>query len=400
MTTIVWMVLVYGAALWWVLSWFVLFVNLCGALIQPFIQRRRLPQQPPGFCPPVSVIAPIKLLDPGFERAFGSLFGLDYPDYEILVGAAEADSPALQAAQTIAARHETRACRFLQSESTEAVSPKLNVLSRPLAEARHDFILTKDSNITFTPDTLRALMRMVTPDIGLVVMVPVAVRAKSLAGEIEAFLINGHARLLLTASAFGQGFGVGKVMLFRRSDLAKAGGFASISHSLAEDSALSKGLAAIGLRTVFAPITVEQETGARGFRDIYERQSRWAIIRRKEEPASFPLEPLSSPLPAALAAIPAASLLGLSGGFGFGMTLLVWFVLEVLCAKIKGWEVSAWTPLAFLGREILALAAWLRAWTTHDVVWAQGRYDARHGARAATPKTQSDGIKPKLGIKI
>ncbi len=32
------------------------------------------------------------------------------------------------------------------------------------------------------------------------------------------------------------------------------------------------------------------------------------------------------------------------------------------------------------GREILALTAWLRAFTTHDVVWAKTRFDARKGA--------------------
>jgi ceramide glucosyltransferase len=63
--------------------------------------------------------------------------------------------------------------------------------------------------------------------------------------------------------------------------------------------------------------------------------------------------------------------------------LLLWFGAETGFALSKGWEVSLWSPLTFLGREILALVAWLRAFTTHDVVWAQVRFDARQGARAA-----------------
>jgi len=387
----VWELLGFLAALWWALSFVVLVANLWGALAQPAIQRRRLPASPLTPLPPVSIIAPVKLRDPGFVRAFNSLFTLDYPDYEILVGSAEAQSTALETAQGIAAAYPDRPCRFIHSDGTQAVSPKMNVLWRPLQEARHDYVLTKDSNITFSPKTLRVVLRSMAPDIGLVVMVPVAVRAKGLAGEIEAFLINGHARLLLTASALGQGFGVGKVMLFRRSDLARIGGLEALSHSLAEDSALSKTLAAHGLRTVFAPITVEQETGARTFRDIYQRQCRWAVIRRKEEPRSFPLEPLSSPLPAALASLLAAPLLGIPAWMGFAGTLLLWFLLETGCAILKGWEVSALTPFAFLGREILALAAWLRAFTTHQVVWAQGRFDARHGARHPTEAAEPRG---------
>ena len=193
-------------------------------------------------------------------------------------------------------------------------------------------------------------------------------------------MINGHARLLLTASALGIGFGVGKTMLFRRSDLARAGGIAALSGTLAEDTALSMELARQGLKTVFSHRTVAQETGARSFADIYERQLRWSVIRRKNERFTFPLEPLASPLPAAIAGALAAPLLLWPAWLGFSLTLLLWFCAETGFALCKGWDVSLWSPLAFLGREILALMAWLRAFTTHDVVWAKTRFDARKGA--------------------
>ena len=194
-----------------------------------------------------------------------------------------------------------------------AVSPKLNKLAAPLDAARHDFVFTKDSNITLDPDTMAAFMQNFSQGVGLVCAVPVAVRPESFAGRIEAFLINGHARLLLTASALGLGFGVGKTMLFRRSDLARAGGIEVLSDTLAEDTAISMELARQGLRTVFAHRTVAQETGARSFADIYERQLRWSVIRRKNERFTFPLEPLASPLPAAVAGALAAPLAGVSG---------------------------------------------------------------------------------------
>jgi len=31
----------------------------------------------------------------------------------------------------------------------------------------------------------------------------------------------------------------------------------------------------------------------------------------------------------------------------------------------------------------VALAAWLRGWTTHQVTWASQRFDAREGVREA-----------------
>jgi ceramide glucosyltransferase len=369
----------YAGAVWWSVAVALFCASLGCGLAQPFVQRRRATRKDR---PPISAIIPIKLLDPGFETAQASMFGQDYPAYEVLIGAAEQESPALAAARRIAACHPEVSCRFLRSAGTAAVSPKLNNLATPLASARHDLVFTKDSNITLDPGTMAAFVPNLTQGVGLVVGVPVAVRARNFAGRIEAFSINGHARLLLAASALGLGFGVGKAMLFRRSDLARAGGIAAISDTLAEDTAISIVLARQGLKTVFSHRTAAQETGARTFREIYERQLRWSIVRRKHERITFPLEPLASPLPAAVAGALAAPLVSCPDWLGFSLTLLVWFCAETGFARCKGWEVSRWSPLTFIGREILALVAWLRAFTTYDVVWAQVRFDARQGARA------------------
>jgi ceramide glucosyltransferase len=367
----------YAGAVWWSVAVVLFCVTLVCGLAQPWLQRRRATRQDR---PPVSAIIPIKLLDPGFETAQASLFGQDYPGYEVLIGTAEQASPALDAARGIAAARPDVPCRIVFSSGAGAVSPKLNTLAAPLAAARHDFIFTKDSNITLDPDTMAAFMQNFSQGVGLVCAVPVAVRPESFAGRIEAFLINGHARLLLTASALGFGFGVGKTMLFRGSDLTRAGGIEVLSGTLAEDTALSMELARQGLRTVFSHRTVAQETGARSFADIYERQLRWGVIRRKNERFTFPLEPLASPFPAAIAGALAAPLLAWPAWLGFSLTLFLWFCAETGFALAKGWEVSLWSPLAFLGREVLALAAWLRAFTTHNVVWAKTRFDARKGA--------------------
>jgi ceramide glucosyltransferase len=367
---------------WWSFAVSLLGFCLVAGLLQPVVQRRRATRRDQ---PPVSAILPLKTLDQGFWRAEDSIFAQDYPDYEVLFSAAEKDSPAIVEVRRIMSRHPERASRILVSQGIGAVSPKLDVLAAPLAAAAHDFVLTKDSNITLGPGSAAAMMQSFTGSVGLVVAVPVAVRPTNLAGRIEAFLINGHARLLLSASAAGIGFGVGKVMLFKRSDLDRIGGLAALGRSLAEDTALSRRLARHGLGTVFAHETVAQEIGLRSLREIYDRQVRWCVIRRANEKFSFPLEPIASPLPAALAAALAAPLVDLPAWLGFGGTLLLWFCAETGFAAMKGWEVSAWAPVAFLGREILALTAWLRAWTTYEVVWANGRFDARVGPRPGNP---------------
>ncbi|HEY5226314.1 MAG TPA: glycosyltransferase [Methylovirgula sp.] len=365
-------------ALWWTIAVAIfVFASFC-TLVQPWLQRRRATN---GARPPVSAILPIKLDNPGFEEAQASIFRQHYPDYEVLFGVAETNSPAVEIVQKLKLTHPEVAARIMQSHCDLAVSPKLNALAAPLAAATHDFILIKDSNIIFDPETLAGYMQSFTAGVGLVVGVPVAERPEGLAGHIEAFLINGYARLLLSASVLNRGFGVGKAMLFKRSDLAHAGGFEAMAYTLAEDTAISRGLAAVGFETVFAHKTLRQIIGRRTLREIYDRQLRWSVIRRAHEPATFPVEPLASPLPAAIAAAIAAPLIGISAGSAFAFSLFAWFVCEILIAWLKGWEVSILSPLAFAGREILTLIVWLRAWTTDDVVWANGRFDVFNGVR-------------------
>ena len=361
------------AAAWWLVGVAVFAVSLFGALLQPRHQRRRAASD---VVPPVSLICPVKVVNPGFDRAQASAFAQDLPVYEVLVGAAEQRSPALERMERLVAASQVPA-RLLRSPGFGAMSPKLDTLSAPLEAAAHDVVATKDSNISLSANTIRVMLRSLVPGVGLVCAVPVAVRAETLGGRIEAILINRDARLLLTASAFGKGYGVGKVMLFRRSDLARGGGVQALGYTIAEDTALSRAMAGIGLATVFAEATVDQEIGTRTIRDVYARQARWAVIRRAEEPMTFAFEPVACPLPAALAGALAAPLLGVAAGTGFVATLLGWYAIEMAVTAGKGWELAPWTPTAFLGRDAVLLVAWVRAWFTRSVVWHGGRQDVR-----------------------
>src|SRR5579885_3375894 len=350
-------ILSYAGALWWSAAFVILLATIICGLAQPLVQRRRARRKDQ---PPVSAILPVKLLNGGFETAQGSLFAQDYPEYEVLISAAETESAALAAARKIAAAHPARSSRFFHSAASSAVSPKLNNLAAPLAAVQYDLILTKDSNITLGQSALASFVQNLTADAGLVCAVPVAVRPENLAGRAEACLINGHARLLLAASVLG---------------------IAALSHMLAEDTALSMRLARQGLKTVFSYQTAAQETGAPGFAEIYARQLRWSVIRRANERFTYPLEPVASPLPAAVAGALAAPLVSCPASAAFLLTLLVWFCAGEAFALAKKWEVSLWDPLAFLGREILALATWTHAFFTYEVEWGKVRFDARCGVQ-------------------
>src|SRR5262245_33028952 len=106
----------YCGAVWLCVAVVFFCATITAALAQPFVQRRRAARDDQ---PPVSIILPVKLIDPGFEAAQTSAFEQDYPSYEILVSAAEAQSAALEKMREIAAAQPKIPGRFFHSDGKE-----------------------------------------------------------------------------------------------------------------------------------------------------------------------------------------------------------------------------------------------------------------------------------------
>jgi len=367
--------LVVAAAVYWCVAVALLLLSSVGTLLQPALAARRGRRDDQ---PPVSIVLPIKLHDAIFDAAQETAFTQDYPQIEVIGAAAESQSEAIDALRTIFARHSQIPARLLQSTEKFARSPKVDNLKAPILAATHDTILTKDANAVLEPGDLAAHIRHLTPDVGLVCAVMVMSKADNFAAEIEASIVNGpHARMLFLAGALGQGFGVGKIMLFRRSDFLRAGGFSAISHTVGEDNAMAKAMKRIGLRTVFSDREVRQPLGRRVLRDVWDRQLRWAVIRRDDELLSFIAEPVCQAIPAIAAAAIAAPLAGFSSVQAAAVTYFLWLALESWLSRRKGWPLSWSAPAVLIARESVMLGVWATAWVTNRVVWAKERLGAR-----------------------
>jgi ceramide glucosyltransferase len=96
---------------------------------------------------------------------------------------------------------------------------------------------------------------------------------------------------------------------------------------------------------------------------------RWMLIWRMQTPAVFAGDFVFSALPVSLCAALAAPTAGLSPWSAMAGTLVLWFALESLLSRIRGWPLSLWSLPAFLAREILIMAARLKALMTREVVW-------------------------------
>src|SRR6185312_5716576 len=106
----------------------------------------------------------------------------------------------------------------------------------------------------------------------------------------------------------------------------------------AEDAAATKIAREAGLKIRLMPRPFVQPLGLRKARDVWDRQVRWAKLRRKTFPIAFLAEPLSgSVLPLISAAIVAYAF-GLNVGLVVALMAVCWFGLELALARLVGWH--------------------------------------------------------------
>jgi ceramide glucosyltransferase len=154
------------------------------------------------------------------------------------------------------------------------------------------------------PDYVQRLLAGWRPETGVLCAPPIACSVVGFWAELECAFLNGYqARWQYAADSVGMGFAQGKTMLMRRSDLAGAGGIQVLAGEIAEDAAATKLVRRMGLRAALVDVPFGQPLGARTARQVWDRQTRWARLRRMSFPGLFAAEIFAgSLLPLAAAA--------------------------------------------------------------------------------------------------
>jgi hypothetical protein len=182
--------------------------------------------------------------------------------------------------------------------------------------------------------------------------------------------MNGQfARLHLAGDFLGMGGVLGKSILVRRADLARAGGVLPTGRDCCEDAALTRNFAAIGLRTVLGDRPVRQPIGRIGFSEVWGRHRRWLSCRRKYIPATFACEALFSAPVACVAGAASFGALALPPFAGAAATAAIWCAIDCLFILANRWHFGPLTPLAWLVRELIFLPLWISALFARTVRW-------------------------------
>jgi ceramide glucosyltransferase len=323
-----------------------------------------------GNYPPVSLVRPLCGIDNYAIETLRSTFELDYPGCEILFCVAETIDPVLPLIKDLMAAYPAVEARLLIGEDRVSANPKLNNVIKGWRAARHDWVIIADSNVLMPRDYIQRLFASWRADTGLVASPPIGSRPRGFWAEIEcAFLNTYQARWQYIVDSFGRGFAQGKTMLWRRADLERAGGIEALGKEVAEDAAATKIVRGAGLRVRLVDRPLAQPLGRRKANEVWNRQLRWARLRRASFFIYFLPEILSGGVPPMICAAIAAYALGwpilpFSAGF-----VLLWYGSEMALAAASGWHVSPLHPLYGFVRDLMLPALFVAALRGNNFVW-------------------------------
>ena len=320
--------------------------------------------------PSVRLVRPLCGIDNYAAETLRSTFELDYPCYEILFCVASAKDPALPLVKSLIATYPKAAVRLLIGDDRVSTNPKLNNVVKGWRAAAHQWIVIADSNVLMPPDYIQRLFASWRDDTGLVASPPIGSHPQGFWAEIECTFLNTYqARWQYIVDSFGKGFAQGKTMLWRRADLERAGGIAALGKEVAEDAAATKIVRDAGLKVRLIDRPLAQPLGHRGAREVWNRQLRWARLRR----ASFLLYFLPEILSGGL--LPMIIVGVLAKAFGLPLALCLasfgtlWYGSEMLLAAVAGWHVSPLYPIYGFVRDLILPALFVGALRGSDFVW-------------------------------
>jgi ceramide glucosyltransferase len=249
--------------------------------------------------PPVSILKPLRGADPGLKVNLSSFCELDYPEYELIFCLEKGEDKALSLIKELQTGYPKLSIKIAQEENHYGYNPKVNNLIRGLKYASYDLILISDADVcpakTYLEDTARYFS---DPCVGLVTNL---IRGKG-KGSLGAILENLYLNSFVLGGTcslyhyFDYTCVTGKSVLFKKEDLEKIGGFASLKNFLAEDQILGKRFRRLGKKVILSNHLITSNNSKRALTKFFSRNLRWSQMRMQLGGLGYISEMLVNPV--------------------------------------------------------------------------------------------------------
>lgn len=343
---------------------------------------------PSDFAPGVTILKSLKGLDPGMLDAFRSHCRQTYAGpFELLFGVAEAGDPAVAAVEELQQEFPHISIRLLVCPEKLGTNGKISTLLQMEAEARYDYLLVNDSDITVSPTYLDCVMKSFAPvngdsQVGLVTALYRGRAHGSLWSHMESLGIatDFQAGVLLSkVIEGGLHYGLGSTLAARREALHAAGGFEALVNQLADDHEMGVNIEKAGYKIALCSEAVETSVPDYRWQGFADHQLRWLRTVRDARPGGYVGMIFTHGL--TWAVVNAL----VCGGSPLSLTiLLLSLMLRLAMAVLVGVRVLAddqvpaglWLlPV----RDVVHLGLWLAGFCGNTIVWRGQRFVLRHG---------------------
>lgn len=331
--------------------------------------RRPLPE----FTPTVSILKPLRGVDPQMYESFRSHCLQDYPEYEIIFGVNEPDDPAVEAVHRLAGEFPACKIRLVLCPEILGNNRKASNLVQMLPHANYGHILINDSDIFVPRDYLRRILaHFARPEVGMVTSLYKGIAAETLGSKLESIGISTDFFAgVLAARQVEKGihFALGSTLAISTEALGKIGGIAPLVDYLADDYELGKRTSKAGMEVVLSDMVVETHLPAYNLRQFLDHQMRWARSTRDSRRAGYIGLVLTFGLPWAIVAV-----LLSAGAWWSWIVLAGAGLLRLVLALVVGVGlIHDQTLLRHLWllplRDLVALGVWFGSYAGHEVHW-------------------------------
>ncbi len=355
-------------------------------------ERRAAEQQlarRPGFTPPLTLLKPLAGSEPGLEEHLTSFFLQDYPCYEILFCARDAEDAGLAVARRVAARFPEIPAKFLSTGGQPAyINAKVASLELMEAHAAHGILVISDSDVRVAPGYLRAVaLPFADPEVGGVTCPYRGFAAEGgLWARLEAvgMSVEMTAGVLAARLTEGMRFVLGPTMAFRRETLRRLGGFRIAADYCADDFVLGNETWKLGETVVLSHHAIDHVVLNSSFVSSMKHQARWMKSTRFSRPKGHFGTALSFSVPFGLFALAAGFGLGdpLLGAGLFAFSLATRLALSIsvgrLAVRHRNWfDLLLLYPI----RDLMGFGFWAASYMSRRILWRGRVYELLPGGR-------------------
>jgi len=273
-----------------------LLLALWGA--RDFVHYWRARKLEGGFAPDVTILKPVKGVDPRMYAGLASHCRQQYTGrFEIIFGVSSLDDPAVGEIERLRTEFPECMIRLVECRERLGTSGKVSNLVQMLREAKYEHVLINDSDICVSPLYLSRVMECFADGRVGMVTAPYIGRVGDRTGDrsgearpamtvwsrLEALGISTDFLPGVLAARWLEGgihFGLGSTLAMSRAALEKAGGLEPLIEYLADDYEMGERIAKAGYRVELCGEVVETTVPAYKFRGFRDHQMRWARSTR------------------------------------------------------------------------------------------------------------------------